>query len=127
MAKVYQAIASALVAIRNCQKSGNVEWEERHGDNIAALVRQHLPSGGGFDAGTTFDLESNLDDKRERLTFITSFHHMDSNGSYAGWSEHKVILTPSFSGFHMKVTGRDRNAIKDYIGDTFYNALEAAA
>ena len=28
--KLYQAIASKLVAIENCQKSGILEWENHH-------------------------------------------------------------------------------------------------
>jgi len=123
MTYIYQAIASKIQAIRNCQKSGNSEWESRHGDSIAELIRDYLPSGSGFDSGTGFDIADNVDDKRERLTFVADFHHMNSDGYYDGWTQHSVIVTPSFAGFDIKVTGRDRNGIKEYIAECFHNSL----
>lgn len=50
---------------------------------------------------------------------------MNEAGFYDGWTEHKVIVTPSLgSDYYMKVTGKDRNQVKDYIGDRFYHALD---
>jgi len=49
---------------------------------------------------------------------------MGGNGMYSGWSQHKVIVTPSLiCGFDIRVTGRDRNQVKDYIAETFHHAL----
>jgi hypothetical protein len=116
-------LAHCFAALLNCQNSGNQEWESIWHDRIAALAREHLPSGSGFDNGSTFDLdESRLD----RLCFQTSFHHMNDSGMYDGWTEHRVIASPSFiGGFDLKVTGRDKRQIKDYIGETFHNLLSA--
>jgi hypothetical protein len=86
------------------------------------LVKDYLPSGSGFDAGTTLDEGASSPDK---LVFDTSFHHMDEHGGYDGWTEHKVIVTPSLAhGCDLRVTGRDRNDIKSYIGETFAHALD---
>jgi hypothetical protein len=120
--KVYQQIASCLQAIENCRKSGNTAWEERHGETIKALVDRFMPSGSGFDNGTELDESS----KPNRLVFTTAFHHMNDGGMYDGWTEHSVIVTPDLaSGFDLRITGRDRNEIKDYIGEVFHSGLSA--
>jgi hypothetical protein len=115
--------ANCFQALRNCEESGNADWLEIWERRIAALSREHLPSGSGFDSGSSF----NLDESRpDRLIFATSFHHMNDSGMYDGWTEHRVIVTPSFvHGFELKVTGRDKRQIKDYIGETFQNVLSA--
>lgn len=114
--KFYSAIASAFAARANCERSGNSEWFDRHTDRILDLVREHAPSGSGFDAGTQIDLDRS---RPNRLVFTTEFHHMD-DGSYCGWTSHDAIVTPDLvCGVRIRVTGRDRNGIKDYIADCF--------
>jgi hypothetical protein len=118
--KLYARIADLVVARQNCIERDNQEWKLKHEQELLRLVRMHLPSGSGFDNGTTIDLDlSNAD----RLVFNTSFHHMDENGSYDGWTEHVVRVSPSFHGVHMTVSGRNRNDIKDYIYECFDFAL----
>ena len=119
--KLYQQFAQTLQARINCE-DGNNEWFVRHGERIEALCKQHMPSGSGFDQGTTFNFE---DSRRNRLVFDTAFHHMDENGSYCGWTSHQVIITPGFDCFALRVTGRNKNDIKDYIGDVFSIALNS--
>jgi hypothetical protein len=114
-------IAKLFVAAENCRTSGNGEWQDRHTMTLNALVKDHMPSGSGFDSGTQFDWGKS---KEDRLVFNTSFHHMAESGMYDGWTEHDVVVTPSLSrGFDVRVTGRDRNSIKDYIGETFHGVL----
>lgn len=118
---LYQALATKIQAILNCQESGNMEWEQRHAESVDSLTKQHMPSGGGFDSGTQFD---DVASKPERLVFTTSFHHMNDVGSYDGWTDHSVIVTPSLAnGFNLRITGRNRNDIKDYIHESFDVAL----
>lgn len=97
------------------------EWFEKHTDRIKQLVSLYLPSGSGFDTGTVIDLESSHADK---LVFNTEFHHMDENGMYDGWTEHTVTVKPSLGfGMHLRISGRDRNGIKELIEETFWNSL----
>lgn len=97
-------------------------WFSTHTDRIEFLVREHMPSGSGFDNGTTIDLDHSHADK---LVFNTAFHHMDDNGYYCGWTDHQVIVTPSLvHGFHVRVGGRNVRDIKDYIHEAFSQALE---
>lgn len=122
-AKLYERFASLLLAVENCRASGNDEWEKRHTETLDRLAVRFLPSGSGFDAGSSLLFAESTS---ERLVFATSFHHMNEHGSYDGWSNHKVVVTPSLAhGFNLRVTGRDRNDIKDYIAEVFQHVLSA--
>lgn len=118
MTTIAATISEKIVAIENCNKSDNVQWLDNHTDALHRILKG-APSGSGFDAGTTLDDDS----FRDKLIFSTSFHHMNDVGYYVGWTEHKVVVTPSFTGINIKVTGKDRNGIKCYIADTFYDWL----
>lgn len=118
---VAEALACILQAIENCERSGNTEWRIRHADSIVRIVRDRMPSGSGVDTGTTLDESS----KPDRFVFNLSFHHMDEHGSYDGWTDHSVIVTPTFCGPNVRVTGRDRNGVKDYLADLYREALAA--
>jgi hypothetical protein len=113
----YQDVAQTFNAYNNCIKSGNKEWEDRHANNLEDLVKKYLPRGSGFDNGTKFNWDESKDNK---LVFDTAFHHMDENGYYDGWSEHKIIITPDLvNDFNVKITGKNRNNIKEYINSCF--------
>jgi hypothetical protein len=115
-----EILASAVQARLNCIKSGNTEWRDKHEDRIGKLVDRYMPSGSGFDNGTKIDFDRS---SGEKLVFYTSFHHM-TEGMYNGWTEHTLTVVPSFmGGFSLKISGRDRNGIKEYIGDCVANIL----
>lgn len=119
--KIYQAIATALAAKLNCETSGNEEWRSIWADRIRTICSDQMPSGSGVDTGTEFDWDES---KPERLVFIASCHHMTEIGYYDGWTDHQIIVTPSLLfGYSIRVTGRNRNDIKDYLGDLFHAAL----
>lgn len=119
--ELYKHMAGKLQAIANCRKSNNLEWLDRHTDSLFALVNKYMPSGSGIDSGMTIDMESS---HANRLVFSFSFHHMDEMGGYDGWTEHQLIVTPSlFSGFDMRITGRNRNDIKEYLYQLFDDVL----
>ena len=121
MRPLYRELASLVCARQNCAKSGNSEWHDRHTERIEELVRNHMPSGSGIDSGTHLDLDKSSED---RLVFRFGYHHMNDCGIYDGWTEHKAIVIPSLQfGFHLNITGRDRNDIKDYLHDVFSAAL----
>jgi hypothetical protein len=124
MKTVANKIASLIAARANCLKYGNTEWHSRHGESLARIIRDCLPSGGGFDCGTKL-IEDECRDG-ERLVFSVEFHHMDAHGGYDGWTEHKVTVRPSFVfGLDIRISGRGRSGIKDYIHQRFYDALAA--
>jgi hypothetical protein len=119
---VAEALASTIVAIRNCERVGNAEWAEKHADQLAELIAK-LPSGAGIDNGTQLDMDRSAHDC---LVFITSFHHMDEFGGYDGWTDHVVKVRQSFVyGLDVTVSGRDRNNIKDHLVEVFSTSLGA--
>lgn len=117
---LYQHIAARLYQAMGTE-STPVDIEMRNADEIARLCREFMPSGSGFDNGTTLDLDECKPGKR--MTFNTAFHHINENGYYDGWTHHKVIVEADFSGFTVKVTGRNKRDIKDYIVDVFRTTL----
>jgi len=120
--KLYQQLAVLVQARLNCIETKNTEWLDRHEASIDELVKTYMPTGSGFDSGTMLDLGVSGPD---RLVFRTSFHHMNENGYYDGWSEHDIIVTASLAfGFNLRITGQDRDQIKDYIADCFSTSLD---
>lgn len=119
---VAQELASLCQARHNCVKAGNSDWFTNHTDLILAIVKNYLPSGSGIDNGTKIDLEKS---NGEKLVFNTAFHHMDEHGYYDGWSEHVVTVKASFQGIDLKISGRNRNDIKEYLHETYALALQA--
>ena len=96
------------------------DMADEHETKIEKLVRDLMPSGSGFDSGTKLDIDAS---HAEKLVFTTSYHHMNDGGYYSGWTEHVVTVTPGFAGLHIRVSGRDRADIKEYICEVFDQAL----
>ena len=114
--KNYELIARTLVSIDNCHKAGNNGWLEKHEATLADVIACAL-SGSGIDNGTELDRDVSSDSK---LVFHADYHHMSEHGFYDGWTEHKVIITPSLSfGFTIRVTGRNRNEIKECLAEVY--------
>ena len=123
--KLYARLASLLASATRCDETGNEEWGTRHRQTMRDLVKERMPSGSGFDAGTTMDEDASTP---EKLVFNTSYHHMDEHGGYDGWTEHEVTVLPSLAyGFMVEVSGEDRNATNDYIAETFNHCLSTEA
>lgn len=120
MATLVSVIISALVARRNCQESGN-EWFQKWSETLNQLELL-LPSGAGIDNGTNIDRNAS---SRDKLVLSTAFHHMDEHGGYDGWTKHEIHVTPAFDGINIRITGPDRNQIKEYLHDVFYHCLMA--
>jgi len=119
--KIYQKLSSLLNARQNCRNSNNREWEIKHDEEIKKIVDNYLPSGSGWDVGTSL-VESESSD--EKIVLSGGFHHMDENGGYDGWTDHKITVKPSLQfGFVLHISGKDRNQIKEYLHDIFDNSL----
>lgn len=134
--KVYQKLASLIGAIENCNETldnenstdsackNADEWIERHQSSID-LILTMFPSGSGFDSGTNLEQLEKPFSTPERLVFKTSYHHMNENGYYDSWTDHVITVTPSLQfGFNVKVSGKNRNDIKNYIAEMFSDILD---
>jgi hypothetical protein len=115
---VIQAIANTLQWKANLEGKAMGQWNEPCETRMARLIDE-LPSGSGWDNGTTLGDDSTP----SRIIFTGSYHHMNENGFYDGWTDHRIIVTPTFEGFDIRITGRDRNQIKEYLQQSFEYAL----
>ena len=118
---LYSELAAAIEARRNCDTANprNTEWFDKWTERIGELVNM-LPSGSGIDCGTSIDLDAS---HNEKIVLGLSFHHMNDGGYYDGWTQHHIVVTPSFRGINLRISGRDRNQIKEYLYETYHYAL----
>lgn len=128
--KVYQFLANQLRRMNwCCDEAGNVHDKANFDDacdKIAECVDSCLPSGSGIDRGCEIPLCDAIFDRKGRLqhfSIVTSFHHMNDIGYYDGWTSHTIRVRPDWDGIDFTISGRDRNQIKDYLGETFQYAL----
>ena len=118
---LYKQLALLVDARLRCEgDESKYGWFRTHENQINALVHEHMPHGAGFDNGTSIDFDRSTG---ERLVFTTAFHHHDEHG-YDGWTEHTVTVTASLAfNFSLKIGGRNRNDIKDYMHEVFACSL----
>jgi hypothetical protein len=121
MKKVYKHLVGAIAARANCEKSGNSEWSRTHRERADALAAEHLPNGSGVDSGSQIDWDKS---SAQMIVINTSYHHMNEHGMYDGWTEHQVCVTASLLfDLNIRITGEDRNEIKEYLHEIFNEAL----
>jgi hypothetical protein len=122
--QVYQAIADAIARLARAKEYPESYLSkvraESASDTLRHIEREILPSGSGFDCGTTIDLDES---DPEKIVLRVNYHHITENGFYDGWTYHRVILTPAFDGFYLRVTGKNRNGISEFIERLFYDLL----
>lgn len=111
--------------------------EKRTGDDekVRWVCNNVLPNGSGFDT-TPFVEHYNLNGEwghTTRIVIVGGFHPMNDVGMYKGWVQFSVTIKPSFfppDYFTIRVTlygasPSDRDALRDYIEDCYYDALSA--
>jgi hypothetical protein len=115
-------LISLIAQTCDWHKVVNDEYMGECEDRIYKL-EQLLPSGSGIDAGCKIDVEKSSSNK---VVINFSWHHLDENGYYDGWTDHKLIVKPKLSGdFDLTITGRDKGYIKDYLYDLFDTELKS--
>jgi len=118
--ELYKEIAETIQARLIVLKNNNQEWINKHELKLGEL-QYMLPHGSGIDGDNAINLDKSTG---EKIIIETAFHHMDENGFYDGWTEHKLIITASLIyGLHIKITGFDKNQIKEYLHELFYRVL----
>jgi hypothetical protein len=112
-------LAGTIQAYKNCIASNNTEWQNNHLDAINAM-NENLPHGSGIDGKCDILLDCSTD---KRILVFVEFHHMDETGYYDGWTEHILHITPTFGSFNIRISGKDKNGIKNYLSELFYSAF----
>lgn len=109
----------------NVQRTNSLDDEY----DLETLVKAWMPRGSGIDCGTKLDIEKSTPVK---LVFTFDYHHMNEHGFYCGWSSHKLIVTPTFDDFDMRIIGQHPSRKRhqtdwfhDYLYSTYRYALGA--
>jgi len=122
----YSRISSLIVAIRNCQNSGNSDWEYKHELKINELEKL-LPSGSGLDCEVCFSQD---DCSENELIILTDFHYMHADGYYDGFIGLKIVISASLSGLNIDILVMNNGSsaddciiddLLDYLSECFYN------
>lgn len=96
-------------------------------DTDYGALEELLPSGSGFDVGSTVDWEKT---NAGMIVIDSAYHHMDDNGFYDRWSHFKIIVKASMvDGFDITLRSfgpwpRKYVDTKEYILDTFWEHLD---
>jgi hypothetical protein len=115
--ELYKEIASKIQARANCQKVNNIEWFNRHSDNLHWIEENLLPHGSGIDSGCKIDLERSTENK---IVITFGYHNMNENGFYCGWADYTLTVKPSLvNNFDLNISGKNTNDIKDYLCELF--------
>lgn len=118
---VIKQIAQYVIAYNNCRDAGNLLMAEEHEDAIRALAKEYLPSGSGINSGTTVNL---IKSTGQKLVMHCIFYHIEGD-TYGTKTGHTITATASLAtDFNLYITGEDYNGIKEYLYDTFRQALE---
>jgi len=112
-------IAETADWAKRAQNNESARWGDIAQNRLAKLV-DLLPSGSGIDSGTEL-----ISADATKIVLSAGYHHMNENGYYDGWTEHKITIRAQFGGIAITIGGRDRNQIKDYLHETYHAALSA--
>ena len=119
--KVYQHLYSSLLSLWQLEKRKDVSSYRKMEAYITSLVEAKLPRGSGFDVAPSLVWKRC---KKERMLLEGHYHTMNDNGFYTGWISFYVSLSPSFLGPNIVVRGKMSPSLRDYIEDTYREALE---
>lgn len=116
---LYKALVSTSESLARAELNNADQAVRDRQESIFKDLTDLLPRGSGFDAGTQL-----VEARPDKIVMLTSYHHMDDAGGYDGWTEHKITVKPSLLyDIDIRITGKDRNDIKDYIAEVFYSVL----
>jgi hypothetical protein len=77
--------------------------------------------------GSTADRKSTtISQEGVAIVLQLEFYHMGDVDCYDGWTSHIIRVSPTFDGFEIKISGKNRNNIKEYLADTYYYCLNQA-
>lgn len=109
---IAQHLSDHIQAMQNCYSKGKTEpdgWYYKHKNKVLFCVAYH---GYNYLSNFKIDIEASTPQK---LVFTVDYHHMNENGFWDGWTNHKITVKPEFNGFDIRITGEDRNHIKDVL------------
>lgn len=120
--KIYQLLAKNLNHYKRVESDSRYQVAAEVVIDRSDRLMETAPSGSGIDCGTTISDKS----KKNRIVLDFGFHHMNECGMYDGWTNHTAVITADLEwGYELKITGKNRNDIKDYLHDVFNTWLSS--
>ena len=116
---LWLALATTAQRIRNLtDKPGREDVLSYVEGLFDRLVKEHLPSGSGFDGETSVDISQ----FPQQLVVTTDFHLMDQHGFYSGWYTVRIGVAADWGGFDVPFTEVVRSPAdaEDVAGDVDY-------
>ena len=109
--KLYQKIARVASQKNSPQKEKEL-----------TLLQELLPNGNGI--RRQLKCVISLKSTKERIVIDTSYCHSNYSDERSRWTEHQVVITPSFEGeIGIRIAGKNVNNLKKYLDDVFREAL----
>jgi hypothetical protein len=118
MTTVIQQLGRLIAQAKHTDKKTG--WFDPSAKQVRSFVHEYLPSGSGLDGDIVVDFSRC---NSNQVVIDVEYHHMNEVGMYTGWTNHSIVVTPSFDGIDVCVTGKNKNDIKEYLLDLFYDAL----
>jgi hypothetical protein len=112
-------IAETADWAERAQNNESAQWGDIARSRLAQLV-DLLPSGSGIDNGTKL-----VSADSTKIVLSAEYHHMNDGGYYDGWTTHRITIRAQFGGIDVTIGGRNRDDIKEYLAQVYYDALSA--
>ena len=116
-------VLDQIVIMANMMERQNMAGNTIAIDDIRCALEKFVddvfPSGSGFDMGTKLISASDT-----KVILETEYHHMNECGYYTDWTKHKIIITGTINSYTMRITGRNKNQIKEVIADFFIDCCD---
>lgn len=116
---VIQRLAVLADRVNNLQQISHESLCDAENE-LDEFVRTYLPSGNGFDRGTSIKSYSN-----NEIILEAPYHLMNDNGVYVGWIDFIIEVKARFIDIKLTVTPdvKDEYYVTDYVADTMYDAM----
>lgn len=89
-------------------------------ERIMDYVEKYMPIGSGIE-NTRLVLAKSTESV---LVFSCAYHHMNETGFYTGYTYHEIKVSSSLTNeINIRITGKDRYDIKEYLDQIFFDAL----
>lgn len=121
--KLYQEMGQIIDARKNCEKSGNTEWFNKHTEYLEKYLIEKLPHGSGLDYTWNYDYNKS---NANKVVLTMSFYAMNDVGMYDRVIDFTVTITPSLAhNFDLLISGNfgKYQDIKEYLYDILTEAF----
>jgi hypothetical protein len=121
--KLYQEIASYILAKQNCINSKNEDWEIKHTEYLENYLLNKLSHGSGINGKWQYDYTKS---NANKIILRNTYDAMNENGFYDKYINFTVTVSPSLAfEIDLSITGNfgKYQDIKEYLHEILYSDL----